>query len=68
MCYRKSIRPQLSLTSVINHYNVVPEFVPSVITEDAVQQVSGRMTGAAGTGGINAAGLQQWLLRFGVTS
>ena len=50
---------------VLEHYNVVPEFVPINITEDTVKQISGRLTSAAGTGGIHAANLQQWLLRFG---
>ena len=53
---------------VLKHYDVVPEFVPIDITEDTVEQISGRLTGATGPGGIDAASLQQWLLRFGVVS
>ena len=53
---------------VFVHYGVVPDFVMIDIIEDMVEQISGQLTDAAGPGGIDAAGLQQWLLRFRVTS
>ena len=68
MLRQKHPAPIVPDVEVLDHYNVVPEFVPIDITEDTVEQISGQLTGAAGLGGINAAGLQQWLLRFGVAS
>ena len=58
----------VSDVKVLDHYNVVPECVLLDITEDTVENISGKMTGAAGPGGIDANGLQQWLLRFGIAS
>ena len=52
---------------MLEHYDVVPEFVPLDVTEDTVETISRKLTGAAGPGGIDASGLQQWLLRFGIT-
>ena len=40
---------------MLEHYDVVPEFVPINITDDMVDQISGRLTGAASPGGIAAA-------------
>ena len=42
---------------VLEYYVAVPEFVPLDVTEDTVETISGQLTGAAGTGGINTAGL-----------
>ena len=53
---------------VLEDYGIIPEFMPINITEDTVEQVSGRLTGATGPGGIDAAGLQQWILRFNVAN
>ena len=53
---------------MLKHYDVVSEFVPLDITEDTVKSIFGKLTGAAGPGGINAVGLQKWLLRFGIAS
>ena len=64
----KHLAPIASDVGVLEEYDVVLEFVPIDITENAFKQVSGRLTGAADPGGIDAAGLQQWLLRFGVAS
>ena len=53
---------------VLEHYDMVPDFVLIDITEDMVEQISGQLTVAACPGGIDVAGLQQWLLRFGISS
>ena len=53
---------------MLERYDIVPEFVPLDVTEDTVDTISGQLTGAVGPGGINAVGLQQWLLRFSIAS
>ena len=64
----KHLAPIVPDIEVLEHYGVVLEFVPINITEDTVEQISGQLTGVAGQGGTDVAGLQQWLLHFGVAS
>ena len=66
--WQKYLVPIVPAVEVLDHYNAIPEFVPLKVTENTVETISGRLTGAAGPGSINAAGLQQWLLRFGIVS
>ena len=68
MLQDKHLAPIFRDVEVLEHHDVVPEFVLIDIAKDTVKQVSRRLTGAAGPGGIDAAGLQLWLLRFVVTS
>ena len=49
-------------------YSLVPEMVILDITADTVMIVAKKLSGAAGPGGIDSMALQQWLLRFGVSS
>ena len=66
MCFtRSTITP---VVEVLDHYNVVPEFIPPDVTEANVKSISGKLTSAAGPGGINATSLQQWFLRFSIAS
>ena len=46
-------------------YPDLPAPVPVCITQDDVEAVSSRLSGAAGPGGTDAVGLANWLLRFG---
>ena len=62
------LAPVVPDVEVLEHYDVVPELVPLDVTEDTVELISGQLTGAAGPGGIDATGLQQWLLRFDIAS
>ena len=45
-----------------------PELVPVDITDDAVTEVVGRLSGRAGLGRTYLVSLQHWLLRFGAAS
>jgi hypothetical protein len=49
-------------------YPYLPDFVDVDITEDTIEVVARRLSGAAGLGGTDAHALQQWLLRFGNSS
>ena len=61
---QKHPAPIVPAVEVLEHYGVVPEFILLDITEDTVESISGKLTGTAGIGEINATGLQQWMLRF----
>ena len=52
----------------LEEYSLVPEMVTLDITADTVMTVATKLSGAAGPGGIDSMALQQWLLRFGVSS
>ena len=45
-----------------------PELVPVDINDDTVTEMTGRISGGAGTRGTDSVILQHWLLRFRVTS
>ena len=66
--WQKHLAPIIPDVEVLEYSDIVPELVPLDITEDRVKQISRQLTGAAGPGGIDATGLQQWLLRFDVSS
>ena len=53
---------------VLAIYPVVPELVTLDITSDTVSKVAANLSGSAGPGGVDAMGLQQWLLKYGVSS
>ena len=61
----ESIVPQ---PEELEDYKTTPEFVTLDITADTVQQVSAKLSGGAGPGGIDSTTLQHWLLRFGKES
>jgi hypothetical protein len=46
-------------------YPDLPSPIPVCITQDDVEAVSSRLSGAAGPGGTDAVELSNWLLRFG---
>ena len=52
----------------LEEYPSVPEMVTLDITADTVVKVASKLSGVAGPGGIDSMALQQWLLRFGVSS
>ena len=54
----KHLAPIVPNVEVLEHYDIVMEFVPINITENTVEQVSRRLTSTAGPDGINAVGLQ----------
>ena len=64
----RSTPPVIPDLEVLDEYDDLPEPVPLDMTEDTVKAVAGKYSGAAGLGGIDAAELQQKLLRFGVAS
>ena len=68
MLLKKLPLPIVPDIKVLEHYDVVPEFIPLDVSEDNVEIIYGQLIGAAGPGGINTAGLQQWLLRLSVAS
>ena len=53
---------------VLEEYPEVPELVTLDVTADTVAKVAAKLSGAAGPGGVDAIGLQQWLLKYGVSS
>ena len=53
---------------VLEEYPEVPELVTLDVTADTVAKVAAKLSGAAGPGGVDAMGLQQWLLKYGVSS
>ena len=53
---------------VFESYPEAPQAIPLDITEDVVETVASRLSGAAGPGGTDAVALQNWLLRFGAES
>jgi hypothetical protein len=55
-------------TGVFEPYNETPQPVPLDITEDIVEEVASKLSGAAGPGGTDAIALANWLLRFGAES
>jgi hypothetical protein len=55
-------------TGAFEPYDSVPTAVPVVITADVVETVAGKLSGAAGPGGVDAVDLRNWLLRFGKES
>ena len=52
----------------LEDYNVLPELVSLDITSDTVLEVSSKIRGAGGPGGVDSLTLQHWLLRFGKES
>ena len=38
------------------------------VTDETVTKVAANLSGAGGPGGVDAMGLQQWLLKYGVSS
>ena len=51
--------------NALEGYAKVPELVPVDVTSDTVVEVVAKLSGAGGSGRVDAVGLQQWLLRFG---
>ena len=49
-------------------YEETPAIVPVVISNDIVETVASRLSGAAGPGGTDAEDLKGWLLRYGTYS
>ena len=49
-------------------YADLPTAIPLCITQDDVEVISSRLSGAAGPGGTDAVDLSNWLLRFGPQS
>jgi hypothetical protein len=49
-------------------YEDTPHPLPVAITDEVVENVAARLSGAAGPGGTDAVDLRNWLLRFGVES
>jgi hypothetical protein len=49
-------------------YADLPHAVPVCVTQDDVEAISSRLSGAAGPGGTDAVELSNWLLRFGTES
>ena len=56
--WQRHSAPIVPNIKVPKHYDVVPEFVPLDVTDDTVAMISGKLTDAAGPGGIDVAGLQ----------
>ena len=54
--------------SLDSYPDLPPELVPVDITNDAVMEVAGRLSGGARPGGTDSVRLQHWLLRFGEAS
>ena len=52
----------------LEEYEHLPELVTLDITEDTVLEVTSKIRGAAGPGGVDSLTLQHWLLRFGKES
>eukprot|EP00978_Attheya_sp_CCMP212_P005533 scaffold12431_cov57-Attheya_sp.AAC.8 len=52
----------------LEDYDTLPEFVRVDITDETVEKVVRRLSGAAGPRGMDATSLQHWLLRFGTSS
>ena len=67
MIRQKHLTPIFPVGKVPEHYNVVPEFAPFDVTKDTAKAISRKLTSAAGLGRIDAAGLQQLLLDFGIS-
>jgi hypothetical protein len=55
-------------TEALQPYPELPEFTDLDVTEDSVETVARRLSGAAGLGGTDACALKHWLLRFGPAS
>jgi hypothetical protein len=55
-------------TRVFEPYDDTPQQIPLDVTVDTVEEVAGKLSGAAGPGGTDAVALQAWLLRFGAES
>ena len=49
--------------NALEGYAKVPELVPVDVTRDTGIEVAAKLLGAGSQGGMDAAGLQQWLLR-----
>ena len=49
-------------------YNSTPCLVPSLITEDVVQEVASKLSGSAGLGGVDSIQLKHLLLKHGKAS
>ena len=49
----------VAAVKVLEHYDVVPEFLPLDVTTYTVETISGRLTGAASPGRIATTGLQR---------
>ena len=49
-------------------FEETPEFVDIDITEDTVEKVSSKLSGAGGLGGTHSLTLKHWLLNFGQES
>ena len=62
--------PDLADPSVkcFEHYEHLPEVVPSDFTESDVAWVAAKLQGSAGAGGAESVEMRNWLLRFGLGS
>ena len=60
--------PVLPAPEVLEPYDECPDFVTVDVTGETVMNVAWKLSGAGGPGGIDAAALSQWLLRFGEAS
>jgi hypothetical protein len=49
----------------LEDHDKLPDFVELDITGDTISKVAWNLSGGGGPGRVDAAGLQQWLLRFG---
>ena len=63
--YPAPVEPHMHTLKI---YTTILELATLDITIDTVEKVPRKISGAACPGGISAAGLQQWLLCFSVTS
>ena len=63
--YPDAIFPEVG---VLEEYNVIPEMVTLDVTEETVAKVAAKLSGAADPGGVDAMGLQQWFLKYGISS
>ena len=68
MLRQKHLAPNVTTVEVLEYYDVVPELIPLNVTEDTSQLISVKLTGTTSPGGNDTAGLQQYLLHFGIAS
>ena len=66
--FQKHLAPIVPAVEALEHYDVIPEFIPLNIIKVTVDLIFGKITDNAGSCRINTAGLQQWLVCFSVTS
>ena len=56
---------EFSSCVTLETYEETPTFIPINITEEAVESVACKLSGASGPGGTDSEALQGWIMKFG---